>query len=331
MFNEIIIGAQNVSDGVATKARGGAGDQLVSDLHGRYYEQTYRRNTFNVATVAAGVTTVGLATTYTGLMLQNPYTSTINVVLNKCTFMQSVIQATTLSAVGIAFGYGRSQCHVGYGGGYPQQLHRVRHRQPGQRGNHCISSAPFYHTFLANSQTAILNNNPVYIDLEGLVILPPRVRLLGDGGGVARVEHVVQLQLGRSADLTGEAHGRPGRRKNYRWRNHHGRHRANHARRTPTAYTANDVVGLWPWPHRSCCETAPDRGRHRIIIRRSCSIAWTPRRTRNFDLAFRHVKPDGGGGQCRWHDHGSGAFELRRRRRSTARRQCLHGRAEPYH
>ena len=176
MFNEIIIGAQNVSDGVATKARGGKqGDQLVSDLHGRYYEQTYRRNTFNVATVAAGVTTVGLATTYTGLMLQNPYTSTVNVVLNKCTFMQSVIQATTLSAVGIAFGYtaGANATSVTAVATRSNYIGSGIASQANAGTIATLSSAPFYHTFLANSQTAILNNNPVYIDLEGLVILPP--------------------------------------------------------------------------------------------------------------------------------------------------------------
>lgn len=176
MLTKIITGPQSIGDSVPTTARGGRqGDQIVSELHGRYFEQTLRKNTFNVATVAAGVTTVGLATTYTGLMLQNPYTSTIDVVLNKCTFMQSVIQATTLSGVGIAFGYtaGANATSVTAVATRSNYIGSGIASQANAGTIATLSSAPYYHTFLANSQTAILNNNPVHIDLEGLVILPP--------------------------------------------------------------------------------------------------------------------------------------------------------------
>lgn len=176
MFNEGIVGAQNQSDGTVVKARMGRhGDQLVSGLHGPAYERTYRKNSFNVATVAAGVTTVGLATTYTGLMLQNPYTSTVDVVMGKCTFAQSVIQATTLSMVGIAFGFtaGANATSVTAVATRSNYIGSGIASQANAGTIATLSSAPFYHTFLANSQTAILNNNPVWIDLDGEVILPP--------------------------------------------------------------------------------------------------------------------------------------------------------------
>ena len=52
-----------------------------------------------------------------------------------------------------------------------------------------------------------------------------------------------------------------------------------------TAYTANDVVGLGRGRTARAAKLRPIGGAP-IIIRRSCSIAWTPRRTRNFDPLF---------------------------------------------
>jgi hypothetical protein len=47
MFNEIVVGPQNVGDSFVTKARGGrTGEQIVSQLHGRYAEASMRGNLF---------------------------------------------------------------------------------------------------------------------------------------------------------------------------------------------------------------------------------------------------------------------------------------------
>src|SRR4051812_8023797 len=106
MFNEILTGAQNNPDGLVTKARGGRqGDQIVSELHGRYYEQTFRGNCFSASIQSVATTTAGLALTYTGLVISNPVGSTVNAVLNKASVMQSVIQATQVEAYAIAIGF----------------------------------------------------------------------------------------------------------------------------------------------------------------------------------------------------------------------------------
>lgn len=78
MFNEVLVGNQSVKDGNIARARGGQqGEQIASELHGRYYEQTVRDNVFS-ASVVGQVTTVGLNTTYTGLVLSNPVSSRVN-------------------------------------------------------------------------------------------------------------------------------------------------------------------------------------------------------------------------------------------------------------
>ena len=54
------------------------GDGLVTEFHGRRYEMARNKMLFHCANQAATVTTVGLATTYTGLCLSNPLGSGVN-------------------------------------------------------------------------------------------------------------------------------------------------------------------------------------------------------------------------------------------------------------
>jgi len=100
-------GAQNQSDSTPFNARGGkTGEQMVSQLHGRYYEQVYRGNVFSViAQGATGVTTsAGLSTTHTGLAIANPAGSGKNLVLLH--FMLGQFAAGAAAVVGIMGGAG---------------------------------------------------------------------------------------------------------------------------------------------------------------------------------------------------------------------------------
>lgn len=109
MFNEILTGPQNNGDSIITKARGGKqGDQIVSELHGRYYEQTYRGNMFSVANQAAVSTSTTLNTTFTGLSVANPAGSGVNLVFNKFSVAQFAVGAAAVisiaGGVGVAAG-----------------------------------------------------------------------------------------------------------------------------------------------------------------------------------------------------------------------------------
>jgi energy-converting hydrogenase Eha subunit E len=81
------VGQQNNPDGSGSiggqvARMGHNGDLIVSELHGRYYEQAYRKNLYG-GSIVGQVTTVGAATTYTGLCLSNPVGSGVNLVINK--------------------------------------------------------------------------------------------------------------------------------------------------------------------------------------------------------------------------------------------------------
>lgn len=98
-------GASNTSQTMGTtqpNRAGQLGDLIVSQLQPRYYEQTYRGNRFVVANQAAVTTTAALATTYTGLVLGNPSTSSVNLVLDK--FCCAQFAAGAAGAVGVMTG-----------------------------------------------------------------------------------------------------------------------------------------------------------------------------------------------------------------------------------
>ena len=83
MLNQFVVGQQNNASGSAPiTARGGRqGDQIVSELHGRYYEQSVNRNMFSAVTLARATSLA--ATAQVGFILFNPPGSGVDLVLNK--------------------------------------------------------------------------------------------------------------------------------------------------------------------------------------------------------------------------------------------------------
>ena len=106
MDNVLLTAVQNNQDGVKAQARGGKqGDTVVSELHGRYYEQTYRGNMFSISTQGTNVTTTAaLATTFTGLAISNPAGSGVHLVLNQFTAAQFAVGVA--GTIGIMGGIG---------------------------------------------------------------------------------------------------------------------------------------------------------------------------------------------------------------------------------
>ena len=157
---------------------GRQGDVIVSELHGRYYETTNSKAMFSAANQAGQVTTVGLATTYTGLCLSNPVGSQVNLVLNKATATFPVAPAAAM-AVGVMTGYNavtnvthtvavtpKSQ-FIGTG---PVPVALVD-------SSATLPTAPTLNTVLGfvgtAAITAVNGVAGIYEDLEGSIIIPP--------------------------------------------------------------------------------------------------------------------------------------------------------------
>lgn len=81
--------------------QGKQGEQIASELHGKYYTQNYRNNVYYAANAGAGGSLVVFTqTTYAGLALWNPAGSGKNLVLIRATAVP-----TTAAGTGTALGY----------------------------------------------------------------------------------------------------------------------------------------------------------------------------------------------------------------------------------
>lgn len=151
------------------------GGLLVSELHGRYYQQAYSKNIFSVAAQAVLTTTVGLATTYTGLVISNTIGSPVNLVLLKASMMQSVIQATQPEAFALAAGFNNSTNVTHTTPATPQStfIGSGVSAQGKADTSATLPTAPLYLMFGTNTPSATTNAAGIVIDLEGSVIVPP--------------------------------------------------------------------------------------------------------------------------------------------------------------
>lgn len=163
----------SIAPGTQTVLRqGNLGDAIVSELHGRYYETTYRRNMFVIANQAAVTTSAALTTTFTGLVLGNPTTSTVNLVVTKFCVAQFAVGAA--AAVGIMTGTGATVTasltprNRYVGGASAQALANAGQTLPGTPVlEQVFGSIGSLATTGYGLQPAIV------VDLEGSLILPP--------------------------------------------------------------------------------------------------------------------------------------------------------------
>lgn len=155
---------------------GNLGELIFSELHGRYYETTYRKNVFSAATPGV-TTTVGLATTYTGLCLSNPIGSPVNLVVNKVG-ISFLVAFAAAAAVGIMVGF-NSGTNVTHTTPVTPQAQFVG----GPAGYGLVDSsatlptAPTLRTVLMAGLTGAITtaptSNPGIFDLEGSLVIPP--------------------------------------------------------------------------------------------------------------------------------------------------------------
>jgi hypothetical protein len=100
-----LVGVQTALDGSKPIIRlGRQGEQIMQPLHGEYYEGVFRGRVFSGGNAAGVTTSVGAATTHTGLCLTNPSGSGVNLVLNYVGVGELVAPAAA-AIIGIATGF----------------------------------------------------------------------------------------------------------------------------------------------------------------------------------------------------------------------------------
>lgn len=159
----------------ALNRAGNLGDLIVSKLQPDYYEGTYRRHGFSASIQSVATSTVGLATTYTGLCLSNPVGSGYNLVLTLGSMMQSVLQATQIEAFAVAVGF-NAATNVTHTAGITPVSNLIGSGAVAVAkadSSATLPTAPTYHTFVQNTATATANGPGSVIDFKGSVILTP--------------------------------------------------------------------------------------------------------------------------------------------------------------
>jgi hypothetical protein len=152
------------------------GGVLASNLNAYYAALALGGKMFSVAIQSVATTTVGLATTYTGLCLSNPVSSTVNLVLTKASMMQSVIQATQVEAYALAFGFNATTDVTHTAALTPQSTYIGSGLTSAARADTSatLPTAPVYGVFVSNTGTATADStgNMVF-DLDGSYVLKP--------------------------------------------------------------------------------------------------------------------------------------------------------------
>lgn len=107
-LSQLTIGPQvKIADGVtpAVGARGGQqGEAMVSELHGRFYEQVFRNNVYSIgcSVTALSANTITLTATSTPILgVWNPGTSAVNLVMLQCSLTAYINTLTTPASAGV--------------------------------------------------------------------------------------------------------------------------------------------------------------------------------------------------------------------------------------
>lgn len=169
---------QSVAPGATPAVRlGQQGDVIQSELHGRYYEATYRK-TMYTGTVAGNTTVAGSTTAFTGgIILYNPPTSTVNLVVNKVG-LGFIVAFGSASAIGLQTGQSYTPITNGSTTGVTRTGQFVG--QPAGQGQvysaATLPVTPTLTTVLSSGLTGAITTQvqtPNFYDLEGSIVLPP--------------------------------------------------------------------------------------------------------------------------------------------------------------
>jgi hypothetical protein len=170
------------ANAIVNNRAGQLGDAIVSELHGRYYETTYRGNSFllSVSTAAAVTAYAGGAAGTPMLTLFNPAGSGRNAVINKAS-VGSVVAASAAGTVSFGLWFGTTaaitQATVVTPWAMNTQLQsgsvmtgfRNVALTSGSAASNVIPVASYYWATAAGA--AMVTGGP--IDLEGSLIIPP--------------------------------------------------------------------------------------------------------------------------------------------------------------
>lgn len=168
-------GRVTVASGQSAPLRIGTEAGLVTDSHGKYYEAAKAGRLFSAANQAAVAVTAAMATTYTGLVVENPTTSGKDLVMLRFGWILTVVLPTALTGFGLM---------VGLDAGDAAAAITPKNRYAGGAGsvatvdNGCtLTGTPVlydvYGTAAKGADTVAITDGVSSVDLDGSLIIPP--------------------------------------------------------------------------------------------------------------------------------------------------------------
>lgn len=170
-------GTSSAAAGAQLVQRAGQmGDMILSELQARYYEQAYRNHSFWAANQAAQAVSAALATTYTGICLNNPAGSQVNLVPKKLAYVMTAAPAA-IASIGVILGYAAGGITAHTTPLTPQSSKvGVGPAPVGKVDAACtLVGTPMWGPQIQGGFTAaaLPSVGPNMVDLDGLFIIPP--------------------------------------------------------------------------------------------------------------------------------------------------------------
>lgn len=174
----LVVGPQLAADGAVIGSRAGRlGDQIVSELNGRYYEQTSRSRTFGAFAIVTAPVIFSTAAGTGGPLVWNPPTSGVNLAVLAITCGITVV-TTVAAALGLTGNTGQTSA--------PTSTTAIDQRTNCLIGGQASISTPYrvgtptnaggFFMPLLQLGTGALTVEDVnmgFIDIGGLIVAPP--------------------------------------------------------------------------------------------------------------------------------------------------------------
>lgn len=169
------VGRTSLSDGTAAPLRLGTEAGLVLDSHGKYYEAVKAGRVFTAANQAAVAVTAALATTYTGLVVENPATSGKDLVMLEFGWGLSVVLPTALTIFGLMVGLDAGDAAAAI---IPKNMYLGGAASVATVDNGCtLTGTPVLARVFGNAakgaDTVTVLDGVSCVDLNGSLIVPP--------------------------------------------------------------------------------------------------------------------------------------------------------------
>ena len=153
---------------------GRQGEAVVTQHHGKYYNQAVRGNLFYAANQAAQAVSVALATTYTGLCVSNPVGSGVNLSLLRVGIALQAAPAA-IAPIGLIAGYSATANVTHTNALTPANLFLGGNTPLAKADDQATISTPVWIAQLVGGFTAaaLFGTSPSLVDIDGAIVVPP--------------------------------------------------------------------------------------------------------------------------------------------------------------